>query len=59
MVVITVIFVFNRKKIKTVLNTSTGEKIEVPPNMLKHLFGSKAFYQYLKVFLSLRQCLQN
>ena len=47
------------KKNKTVLNKITSVKMEVPANILKELFGSKAVYQNLKVFLILRQCLQN
>ena len=38
-----------KKKFKTVLNKSTGEKKEVPANITKHLFGSKSLYQYVIV----------
>ena len=39
------------KKFKTVLNNSprtTNEEIEVPANILKHLYGSKSLCQCVK-----------
>ena len=37
------------KKFKTVLYESTGKKIEVPANILRHTLASKSLYQYVKV----------
>ena len=38
------------RKFKPVSNKSTGDKIQVPANILKHLFRFKSLYQYVKVF---------
>ena len=35
-----------KKKFEIVSNKSTGEKIEVPANILKYLFRSKSLYHY-------------
>ena len=37
----------SQKKVKTVLNISTGEKMEVPVNIFKHFFESSSLHQVM------------